>query len=834
MAMDAEEGGTGFDHEGRTTPPASAPRLLTECLGRAVAYGATLPARFFEVLEKDLAEQVSNVFASPGQSRVIEGLRIVQNGRADLGEAFPRRLERRLDRQAAPDAPRSGSAGDGGSTPGLSLVDDSELEESLAVNTLIGKLRERYSDELFGLAQRYDELAPGAGDTLPFEPGAFCNAFRDALDALDLEAPARAHCYKLLERVLIPGLGEFYAELNKFLIGQGVLPQLKARIRTQSSASTPHPAGAGRGGPRRGDMPGGGAGGGGGGGSAGGTGAIGGMGSTGGAGGGGGDGFLGEEVPQVPQESDAREPVFQAMHHLLGAYAGDPEGGAQTLDGRPSAIVYLPATPMLLDTLSSLQRDPTLVEHTGELLRGGLKQHVVGRFATVDAHGRPGMINQIDDETIDVISMIFDYIFDDGTLPDFVKALIGRLQIPVLKAAIVDREFFSDRAHPVRQLLNELASAGVGWGEEADATRDRLYEKMEAVVRRILGEFEEDVGLFAEVLGEFRAFLDEEKKNFASLQQRIGTEVHEAEQLEQLRLAVAEEIAGRVAGREVPAEVREFLGTVWRQLLTEVTLEEGRDGAWRARALRAMDDLIWSLEPKRNAEQRRRLGVLLPVLLADLREGQLRIGRGEEEIEAFVAVLQRYHFAGLKSSRMKAAAPAAVGADPAELDEVERMFREIGGDIEDLPDIDMEGLSGFDDLFERKEDPERQSRFDQMMAEMGFETESDGGPRIEDVHTERVRRLALGDWVELTDPDGGKRRVKLAWAGDAYSNYSFVNRQYKVVAERPLYVLAEEFRNGAARVIENVALFDRALDGVISGIMKFARPRHQAHQVRHA
>jgi hypothetical protein len=115
-----------------------------------------------------------------------------------------------------------------------------------------------------------------------------------------------------------------------------------------------------------------------------------------------------------------------------------------------------------------------------------------------------------------------------------------------------------------------------------------------------------------------------------------------------------------------------------------------------------------------------------------------------------------------------------------------------------------------------------------MMAEMGFEADSDAGPRVEDRHTVFVRNLELGTWIELTESDGRKLRVKLAWVGDAYTNYSFVNRQYKVVAERPMYVLAEEFRSGAARVIEDVALFDRALDGVISGIMKFTRPRSRA------
>ncbi|MBK9130790.1 MAG: DUF1631 domain-containing protein [Gammaproteobacteria bacterium] len=835
--MDVEKDGSAYGSrvsQGKNPPPLAASGILQECRARVLAFAAGLPGRFFEVLERDLTDQASNVFASPEQGRVVEGLRIAKKGKAELEAALPERFSRRFDRKPARDAAPSGTAGGASPALSLSLVDDSELEESLAVNTLIGKLRERYSDELFGLSQRYEELAPGTGDNLPMGPDAFCDAFRDGLGLLELEPPARVHCYKLFERVLIPGLGECYAELNKFLVAQGVLPQLKAKIRTQPAAPGSHqPPGvaAGRGPARRG----GGAGGG-------------------GAGSGGGsatdEGFFGEMItpldePMVQEPMPVREPVFQAMQHLLGGYAGGGEGDLPATDARPSAIVYLPATPMLIDTLSSLQHDPVLVEHTGELLRGGLKQHVVGRFATVDAQGRSGMINQIDDETIDVISMIFDYIFDDTTLPDFVKALIGRLQIPVLKAAIVDREFFSDKAHPVRQLLNELAFSGVGWDAESDAVRDRLYEKMEAVVRRVLGEFNEDVALFAEVLGEFRAFLEEEKKSFALLQQQIGSRNEEAEQTEQIRHAVAEEIAGRVAGRDVPAEVREFLATTWRQLLTEATLEEGRDGAWRSRALRALDDLLWSLEPKRNAEQRRRLGVILPVLLQDLREGQLRVGCREEEIEEFVAVLERCHFASMKGGRTNAsrevpsvgpeAAPAGAPPQdgtqgPAQSDEIDRMFREISSDIDNLDELDVEGLSGFDDLLE-KNDPERQSRFDRMMAEMGFETEGDGGPQIEDVHTECVRKLEPGAWIELTNPDGGKLRAKLAWAGDAYSSFSFVNRQYKVVAERPLYVLAEEFRNGSARVIENVALFDRALDGVISGIMKFARPRTQA---RHA
>lgn len=811
--MGAEKGSSSLNQQGQVKAPAAVHRYLGECRSRTLEYASRLPALLRKTLEKELAERDASV---PGQAearQLGEGLSIILKNGANLGERFSARIQHHFEERLQP-ASAARQEMDAGGT-GLTLVNDSELEESLAVTTTIGKLQERYSEELFGLGQRLGELSSGEpidNNRLPMGPDSFCHAFRDALAALTLEPGVRIQSYKLFERVLLQSLGDLYTDLNNLLIEKGVLPQLKVKIRTQPSAPQHAGVAAGR--------------------SA--------AGPSGGTGGGRSgaarkpvldDNYLGEMVAPIQDQ------MYQAIQYLLGTH-GTPPADASPGTGGAAGGIHLPATPMLIDTLSTLQHDPALVERSGELLRGGLKQHVVGRFETMDNLGRPGVINQIDDETIDVISMIFDYILDDKTLPDFIKAMIGRLQIPVLKVAIVDRGFFTDKLHPARQLLNELAYAGVGWTEESEAAKDRLYEKMEATVRRILGEFDNDVGIFANLLDDFRGFLDEEKRNFAFAQEQIGIQAQESGQLERVRLRAAEEIAARLAGRTVPEEIREFLATSWLQLVTTVHLEDGEDGPACARALQVMDDLLWSIEPKTNAEQRRRLGVLLPILLAELREAQLRIGRSEDDIKTFAAVLEQHHFTSLKAGRLrndgKAApvqeSPAAAAPDKGRLGEIDRMFRELSGDIDKLPEIDVQGLSGFDDLIDRK-DPDRQSGFDKMMADMGFQADGDAGPRVEDRHTVLVRSLELGTWIELTEPGGGKLRVKLAWVGDAYTNFSFVNRQYKVVAERPMYVLAEEFRTGAARVIEDVALFDRALDGVISGIMKFTRPRHRADHV---
>src|SRR5207244_8171994 len=106
--------------------------------------------------------------------------------------------------------------------------------------------------------------------------------------------------------------------------------------------------------------------------------------------------------------------------------------------------------------------------------------------------------NQLEAMTIELVAMLFDFIFETKDLPDSVKALIGRLQIPVLKAAMLDGAFFSKKSHPSRQLVNALARAGIGWSPTMGQD-DPLYRKIETLVHRVLDELTDDIGLFDEL-----------------------------------------------------------------------------------------------------------------------------------------------------------------------------------------------------------------------------------------------------------------------------------------------------------------------------------------------
>src|SRR5690625_7410785 len=98
----------------------------------------------------------------------------------------------------------------------------------------------------------------------------------------------------------------------------------------------------------------------------------------------------------------------------------------------------------------------------------------------------------------------------------------------MVKVAIADKSFFSKGGHPARLLLNEIANAALGWQERPENDRqkaDQLYTKIESIVQTILSDFEADLGIFDQLLVDFRAFLEEGKRRAQLSEQRtLGAE----------------------------------------------------------------------------------------------------------------------------------------------------------------------------------------------------------------------------------------------------------------------------------------------------------------------
>ena len=156
---------------------------------------------------------------------------------------------------------------------------------------------------------------------------------------------------------------------------------------------------------------------------------------------------------------------------------------------------------------SAASTEPIDIDHVPVAI--DLRQLVLARAP--DVTGAPaGSMGRTDEDTVNLVGMLFDYILNDRNLAIPMKALIGRLQIPMLKVAILDKTFFNRTSHPARQLLNELSSAGIGWSSAAELKRDALYNKIESVVLRVLNNFSDDPEIFGTLVAELRNFVQQD------------------------------------------------------------------------------------------------------------------------------------------------------------------------------------------------------------------------------------------------------------------------------------------------------------------------------------
>ena len=221
--------------------------------------------------------------------------------------------------------------------------------------------------------------------------------------------------------------------------------------------------------------------------------------------------------------------------------------------------------------------------------------------------------------SFDALEMVFDEIFNAPELPDAVKVILGRLQIPLLKVALMDSHFLGDAAHPARRLLDAMATASAGL-PPATSGDHPVCVMLRSAATVVQTEFERDVGVFERTGAEIRAWSDEQDRQRIEAARRYLPLAERAERCELARCS-AEEAIAHIDHSLLPAVLRDFLDDEWVSVLTAVGERDGEQGeAWQQH-LDVARDLVWSGEPKTVPEDRQRLLGLLPRLLGRLNAG---------------------------------------------------------------------------------------------------------------------------------------------------------------------------------------------------------------------
>jgi hypothetical protein len=393
--------------------------------------------------------------------------------------------------------------------------------------------------------------------------------------------------------------------------------------------------------------------------------------------------------------------------------------------------------------------------------------------------------NQLEAMTIELVAMLFDFIFETRDLPDSMKVLIGRLQIPVLKAAMLDGAFFSKKSHPSRLLVNALAHAGIGWSP-AMGPEDPLYKKVESIVHRILEEFADDVGLFDTLRKELETFLAEEQQSAEATIQSSAEEINQRDRQEIARMVANSEIEKRLEMHTVPNFLGSFMRERWIGVLSQQHLQGEESETWVA-ALATLDDLVWSVQPKRASDERRKLVALLPNLLKRLHGGLQNVTWESGERERFMTNLVEAHAAAVKPSLASVPMPTTAVAEAAAAAAEEATAK---GDVETAA--------------------KARALAEAMAPAPPPEPVQPAVEIVQDRFAELAASLERGMWIEFEGEDGQLAFAKLAWVSPLRGTYLFTNRQGQKAVSLTADELADRFRKDRARLVEAEPLVDRA------------------------
>lgn len=390
--------------------------------------------------------------------------------------------------------------------------------------------------------------------------------------------------------------------------------------------------------------------------------------------------------------------------------------------------------------------------------------------------GKPAAI------ALDTLSLIFEAIFATPDLPDAVKAAIGRLQIPLLKLAILDVSFFTDSQHPARQLVDRMARFAIGLAQDSGREHPTCLSlrKLADAVRTTL---EKNEGDLSPHLIELETLINARDHSIQTNAQPYIQIVLKHETHESAR-SIAQIWLRKTLGKISEPAVAAFLATHWVRVMQAACLDGSTTGARWKESEATIDELIWSVKPKQTAEERKQLLSLIPSLLKRINTGLDQVEISIEERTPFLNACFELQTASLRNRSETPAPPVSEqGITPPLIDP---LFPTTGSKTS-APSLQLLESNGT------------------LVRYLGAPTETQSPWR-----TGSAKAWEEGDWISFLLPDGERLCGRICWHGSTSGTVLLFNADWGFAVVLLPIILAQQLRNGEARIVSEQSIFDEA------------------------
>jgi Protein of unknown function (DUF1631) len=359
--------------------------------------------------------------------------------------------------------------------------------------------------------------------------------------------------------------------------------------------------------------------------------------------------------------------------------------------------------------------------------------------------------------TIEIVALLFQSILTEDRIPASVRVWFARLQMPVLRVAVTEPDFFATVDHPARRLIDRMGACVMGFDTSTRSVGDALEKEIKRVVQVV--EAYPDTGrrVFQTVLTEFEKFLEHYFSNENEATRKGVSLAQQVEQRETMAIQYTIELRRMLNEMPVQESVRAFLFQVWADVLATTAVRYGAQSDETRAMKRAASDLIWSASAKVTREERAEVIRRLTPLLKTLRDGMSSAGMDPARQDEHIQIL---------NNSLAAAFTAKAPVIPHErLQELAERLESLEELLPDAADVTIDDSIVFD--LSGHESSE-------------LEVVSEGGSMPTPAMIAWARELQVGGWYML-DYRGRNEAVQLAWLGLRKQLSMFVTPQGRCV-----------------------------------------------------
>lgn len=648
----------------------------------------------------------------------------------------------------------------------LKVLESDALEELVALEGIAKKAERRFLKEVWILCTAWRHCANGpvmdAAD-LPLGPAKITRALGDACRHIHIDIKARLVLYKQFESQVVGQFGQLFDTLVPELEKQGIsVASLAEEIQRPVKSTSPAPKSK--------------------------------KAQAGGA---------DDESPAVdafgqqePESASAElvGSLAEAIDRLLAREEANQGAG---LLSKPSFLMAL--QDMQKEQLAQLDQQKAVGDKGYDI--NGLAERLLGRLEAVNRvppTDASALSAEQDQNTIQLVGSLFQYMLQGESLAEPLKTLVASLQVPILKTAMLDKNFIGHEEHPARKLLSSIVSSGIAWSPSSSLDKDPLYNKVQEVVLKVLSDFGVDTQIFVDLNDDFEKFQGKAQRRAELLAQRTVDAEGGKATAETARGYINSLLDQKLANGDHPAVVEKVLREGWSKVLFLSYVQHGPASERFRSDASFIDRLLWSVAPSDDPGHRSELISALPVLVETLRLGFNRVSLNNFDTSQWFEQLERLHLAKLN----RQVEPTAKAAEPPSLADLDRSLAALDAD-----DATTDARRRETPRHSVPVPPQRNAAADPAPADDGADPVS----RL-------IDNLRVGNWVDIKQDSGKNLRCRLAAVINGIGKYIFVNRAGVKVAEYNRDTLSEAIRQHQFQLIEDDRLFDRALESVISNL----------------